>query len=262
MTRSRSLRSIQAAALALITLITGAGLIGCSAAEAASVPSLGATSLDAEVKDMTVLVVGDSLARALGSGMSEVVADHGVTVVNAAVGGCGIMLPTQQMVDGVLTDAGQCNQWPTEWPQLLEHYQPDAVYLTTAFWDAAQQVIDDSGEPKTFDDAEFRDRYAHNVDEALAVLTSTGATVYMDNLAHDVNHEAQVDAVTRNADAGLNVELIDLYGQMCVSVGDCPTWIDGIQVLDETGHPAGESRDRLARFMVNQMAAARSTEAE
>ncbi|GAA3875795.1 hypothetical protein GCM10022381_18110 [Leifsonia kafniensis] len=236
----------------------GITLAGCSAPEGAhtpQAPQLGTASLDPGVKDMTVLVVGDSLARAFGSGMSEVVSDRNVTVVNAAIGGCGIMLPSQQMVNNVLTDATECNQWPTEWPALLEQYQPDVVYLTTAFWDAAKQMIDDSGEPKNFEDAAFRLRYAQNVDQVLSILTSTGATVYMDNMAHDTNYEAQVDAVTRNADAGLTVKLIDVYGQMCVSTGDCPWLINGIKVLDETGHPAGESRDRLARFILNQMKA-------
>lgn len=61
-------------------------------------PGLGDTELNADVRDMTVLVVGDSMAHAMGVGMSDAVekaaADGGearnVTIVNAAMGGCGL----------------------------------------------------------------------------------------------------------------------------------------------------------------------------
>jgi len=52
--------------------------------------------------------------------------------------------------------------------------------------------------------------------------------------------------------ASAQVTLLPLREQMCDST-ECPASIDGIQVLDDTGHPAGQSRDRLARWILNRM---------
>jgi hypothetical protein len=260
--RLSSSRTRMTLALSACAAAIGLALSGCAVAPApatdttpaAKGPQLGSATLSPDVKDMTVLVVGDSLARALGAGMSEVSEGRGVTIVNAANGGCGIMLPIKQMTNGQLDDPYYCNDWPTTWPELVAEYEPDAVYLTTSFWDQAQQVIDESGAPKTFEQPEFRDRYAANVDKAIAMLTAQGAEIFMDNWDRPKNHGAQELAVERNAALGVPISLVDLFHEVCTDT-TCPPVIEGINVKDETGHPAGESRDRQARFILNQIAA-------
>jgi hypothetical protein len=260
--RTKLTLALSASAVAIGLVLSGCAVSPASAPAGSASPSpaftgpqLGAADLTADVKDITVLVVGDSLARAFGSGMSEVSGDRNVTIVNAAIGGCGIMLPSKMVSGDNLVGAENCNTWPAEWPKLVEEYKPEAVYLTTAFWETAPQIIDDSEDPKTFDDDDFRARYQQNVDDAIRILTAGGATVFTDNINQGGMHNQQVEAVERNRSAGLGVELINLYGEMC-SDSECPEFVDGIQVLDETGHPAGESRDRLARFILNEMATA------
>lgn len=233
------------------------GLTGCSAGAGetdSNLPPLGDVTLNEDVRDGTVLVVGDSLAYALGQGMADVVAAgeaRNLTVVNAAIGGCGILLPLEQEIGGTLGPTNpECNEWPTRWAELVQEYQPDYVYLTTSFWDVAPQVFAPGTEAITIDSPEVQDRYVANALEAGAVLTSGGAHLFLDDLNSDEMHEVQSRTVTQASSD--SISLLSIRSQVCTLEG-CPPTVDGIQVLDDTGHPAGESRDRLARWILNSM---------
>lgn len=238
--------------LALMIVLALVALSGCSqggVSGAGNSPQLGDVALSSGTKGLTVLVVGDSLARALGEGMSAVSEGQHVRIVNAAIGGCGLLLPVEQRVEGELkpTDP-QCNAWPDKWPALVKKYDPDAIYLTTSFWDTAQQMIEPNGKEGTLADPEFQDRWLTNATRAIKILSADGATVYFDDLNEPGLHGVQGRAVRESTSA----HLLPLYAQMCADAG-CPPRIGGIQVLDDTGHPAGESRDRLARWILNSI---------
>jgi hypothetical protein len=216
-------------------------------------PTLGSASLNPTVKNETVLVVGDSLARALGNGMSAVTGSRQVTIVNAAIGGCGLLLPVKQRLNGAVTPTNpDCNKWPTAWAELVKQYHPDAVYLTTSFWDAADQVIRPGGAVGNLADPSFQERWVKNAARAITTLQADGAHVYLDDLNPTELHGVQKRAV--DAANSPKVTLLPLYEQLC-SGTNCPAQVNGIQVLDDTGHPAGESRDRLARWLLNEMTA-------
>lgn len=242
----------------LLIVLVVMGLSGCSKQGGESgagslpqnQPQLGDVELNTATKGLTVLVVGDSLARALGEGMSAVTDGHDVRIVNAAIGGCGLLLPVEQSVEGKMkpTDP-HCNAWPEKWPDLVKKYHPDAVYLTTSFWDGAQQMIKKKGDAGTLADPKFQDRWVKNATGAVKLLSAGGATVYFDDLNEPGLHDVQGRAVDENGSA----RLLPLYAQMCTSAS-CPPIIDGIDVLDDTGHPAGESRVRLARWILNSIA--------
>lgn len=201
---------------------------------------------------MTVLVVGDSLAKALGDGMSAVVSSRNVTIVNAAIGGCGLLLPVEQRMNGKLSPTEEeCNSWPTAWAELIQMHQPDAVYLTTSFWDAASQKLTKGGEEGTLDDPVFQDRWAANAHRAIGILGEGGATVYLDDLNPSQLHGVQQRVIEESEESA--AVLLPLHRELCTATA-CPAQIEGIQVLDDTGHPAGESRDRLARWILNRMA--------
>lgn len=245
-----TLRFRRAKKLSVAVVVTLA-LSGCTT-DAPADPALGSAALDSSVDDMTVLVVGDSLAHALGEGMSAVTDSRNVTIVNAAIGGCGLLLPVQQRMNGKLslTDE-ECNAWPTAWPELIETHEPDAVYLTTSFWDAAPQILTQEGDEGTLDDRRFQDRWVENAKRAIGILEARGATVYLDDLNPSQLHEVQRRAVEESSEH--HVALLPLYQELCTA-RSCPSQIDRIRVLDDTGHPSGESRDRLARWILNQMA--------
>src|SRR2546422_917743 len=102
----RIIRSTKAGVLAAVLgAVAGCGHVSGGApalknAAGAIAPPLGTAKLSPEVKGLTVLVVGDSWARNLGVGMANVGKADGNTVVNAAQGGCGIMLPTKDATGG------------------------------------------------------------------------------------------------------------------------------------------------------------------
>lgn len=224
-----------------------------SAASDAVGPGLGDAALGPQTNDFVVLVVGDSLARSIGEGMADVAPANNIKIINAAIGGCGLLLPLEQRVNGKMgaTDP-KCNEWPVKWPELVAEYHPDAVYLSTSFWDAATQVIDSGGDAGTLADIAFQDRWVENATLAIDSLTADGARVFLDDMNSDGLHGVQQAAVAQIGPE--KAAILPLAGQIC-DVSGCPQFIKGVRVMDDTGHPAeGESRDRLARWMLNQMA--------
>ncbi|MFJ8795625.1 hypothetical protein [Streptomyces sp. NPDC102462] len=86
-------------------------------------PPVGDAQLSPAVKGKSVLVVGDSWARYFGDGMTKIASDKNV-IVNAGLGGCGIMLP--DTVQGGKKSQSICLKWPQEWPKYMKQYKPDA----------------------------------------------------------------------------------------------------------------------------------------
>lgn len=223
-------------------------------------PGLGDGELDPSVKDVTVLVVGDSMAHSMGTGMANAVAEaaeaegepRNVTVVNAAMGGCGLMQPVMQPVDGKMQPTyEECNKWPETWASLVDEYNPDAVFLMSSFWDVAPQILEEGGEEVTIADPEVQEHWLAQADKAIAILSANGATVYLENGNSDGMHDVQARAAEANPQTTV---LLNYRGEVC-SDTECPAVIDGVKVLDDTGHPAGESQLRLGTWLLNQMIA-------
>ena len=157
-----------------------------------------------------------------------------------------------------------CDDWDAEWRTLIERSNPNAVFLTTSFWDANAKKLDNADRFRLIYRRDISGPgIAAAVEEGIDILTSRGARVYLDNsvpyLGSDLpSAEAMSETVTSIYEdakkAGKNVGLLDLRGQVCDG-RRCPTSIRGIAVLDETGHPAGESLARLSRWMLNTVSA-------
>lgn len=218
-------------------------------------PRGGDAKLSPAARGKTVLVVGDSWAQYIGTGMSEVTAGDSV-IVNAGLSGCGIMLPYSHA--GKEPPAA-CLEWPEKWPEYMKKYQPDAVLVRTANWDLTAQTITRTGVDITIKNTEFRKRFDKNVDRALGILTQNGTPVYLTNaklasadlkpLTVEMNRAVREVAERHR---GHGVHLLDLAAQLCNDQG-CPEVLNGHKVYDETGHPAPWSRDRLARWILNSM---------
>ncbi|MCO5973372.1 DUF459 domain-containing protein [Actinoallomurus soli] len=259
------IRSIGAGAVAV--LLGGAAGCGHPVAKAppaggaaqAVAPPLGTQGPAPRADGLTVLVVGDSWARNLGVGMANAGRGRGYTVVNAAQGGCGIMLPTKEAPGGRLTETRPaCRTWPEQWPRLVERYRPQAVVLYTAYWDQTPQVID-GGRPRDLGDPVFRQRYQADMDRAIGLLRAHGAAVFVGTAvlgkgaeartAREMNRQVET-VVQRNARRG--VHLLDVRRQLCVS-DDCPARIRGVDVYDETGHPTAPAHDRLGNWILTTL---------
>lgn len=241
-------------------------LAGC-AAETTPPPPFGAATLTPPAKKHTVLTVGDSHAVRFSQGMEQVSGGQ-YQIVNGAYGGCGLMREAQYKLTTYGIDEAQdanhaCDDWDVEWRALITKWNPDAVLLTTSYWDANAQKIDDTGTFRLITDKKFRSVYQKALRDGIDILSANGARVYLDNslpyLGHDMQSaEAMSKAVSEvyaeQKAAGKNVGLLDIRGQVCVDT-TCPSSIDGIAVADSSGHPAGESLARQSRWILNTMAA-------
>ncbi|MBB4790826.1 DUF459 domain-containing protein [Streptomyces nodosus] len=217
----------------------------------AAVPRLGSGSLSPAVTGKTVLVVGDSWSASIGQGMSEVGASRN-TVVNAGLGGCGILLPVGKETPEA------CRKWPTRWPSYLQKYKPDAILLTVGFWDVTPQRL--AGDKEAHDltspahETAFRDR----LNQAISLLTERNTPLYLmtsQQAGHPKYRSSALvmNRVLREASAKHpGVRLLDLRGQLCNDDG-CPQVLAGTQVYDPTEHPTKPARARLANWALNAM---------
>lgn len=218
-------------------------------------PRVGVDALSPAVRGKTVLVVGDSWAGYFGDGMSKVASEKNV-IVNAGLGGCGIMLP--DWIAGKKPPQA-CLEWPVKWPEYMNKYQPDAVLLRTGNWDVVPQEFDGKGVELTIEHPLFRQRFERNMDLAISILTKNGTPVYLTNMVNakggwnkltkTMNREVQ-EIAEKYKDKG--VHLLDLNAELCNANG-CPETLQGHALYDETHHPADWSRDRLSKWILNSM---------
>lgn len=265
----RTLASLCAAATAAALLVAG-----CAAPDREtgrlSQPSrvdrvaehiaLGNASLASRVRGLTLLVVGDSWARNLGVGMADADRDRRNVVVNAGVGGCGLMQPVQIRARGRLVAAPPaCNTWPERWRDLMVKYRPSAVLLEVGYWDGQDsQRLSGQKDVSSITDPAFRRRFDGQIDRAMRILGSGGARVYVPTVidndgATRANSDAMNTAVRAAVRRNSQARLLDLHGQMCNPAKICPADIAGIRVYDETGHPSGPARIRLGAWILNSV---------
>lgn len=217
----------------------------------AAVPPLGSPSLSPAVTGKTVLVVGDSWSASIGQGMSEVGASHN-TVVNAGLGGCGILLPVGKETPEA------CRKWPTQWPSHLEKYKPDAILLTVGFWDVTPQRLARDEEARDLTSPAHETAFRDRLNQAISLLTSRDTPLYL-MTSQQVGHPKYrssalvMNRVLREASAAHpGVRLLDLRGQLCNDDG-CPKVLAGTKVYDPTSHPTKPARARLANWALNAM---------
>lgn len=221
---------------------------------------LGNAALSPGVRGMTLLVVGDSWARNLGVGAATADRDRRNVVVNAGVGGCGLMQPAQVRERGRMVAAPPaCNTWPAHWRDLVAKYHPSAVFLEVGYWDGQDsQRLPGQKDVSSITDPDFRRRFDGQIDRAVRVLGAGGARVYVPTVidndgASRANSDAMNTAVRAAVRRNPEARLLDLHGQLCSPAKVCPAEISGIQVYDETGHPSGPARVRLGAWILNSI---------
>ncbi|MEU6610911.1 SGNH hydrolase domain-containing protein [Streptomyces shenzhenensis] len=207
-------------------------------------PSLGADSVTPFAYGKKVLSVGDSWAVHMEAGMQA--ASPGTYLYKGGHPGCGILLP----VDA----APACNQWPTQWPQMMNDFRPDAVLLMVAQWDTLPQKTAWNAPPRDLSDPTQRQRFTANLDRAIGILSARNTPVYLmnstriqDASGREMNRLLE-DAVRRHA----NVHLLNVRDQLCEG-SICPTYIRGIPVYDVTWHTTPAAEKRLGAWILNQM---------
>ncbi|GAA0315677.1 hypothetical protein GCM10010151_02140 [Actinoallomurus spadix] len=227
---------------------------------------LGDPSPSPAVRGMTLLVVGDSWARNLGVGIANADRARHNVVINAGQPGCGLMQPVRIRRKGTMVAApANCNTWPDRWRDLVTRYRPTAALLEVGYWDGQDsQQLPGQSTVSSISHPAFRHRFDAQIDRAIAILSATGATVYIptviDNTGpartdSDAMNTALRAAVRRNP----RTALLDVHGQLCTAGKICPPEVGGIQVYDETGHLSGPAHDRIGAWILNVIYAGKNT---
>lgn len=167
--------------MALVAALVASALIVDGTRRGLARPAI--VSLQHGGRHLRVLLVGDSIAGTLGVGLARAADASGVTLVNAAAGGCSV---------GVAWDGG----WPAAilgpaattypcqnssqltgyWRSLLLRYRPDVV-VYVARVDTVDQKV--GGRITSILDGPFQPYLENALSEAVGVLSSTGAHVLL-----------------------------------------------------------------------------------
>ena len=130
-----------------------------------------------------VLLLGDSLALTLGTGLRVQAGAWGASLTNQGAVGCDLDPGSVVDIEGSVTAAAQgCAHWPQTWQEEVDRLNPDVVALELGRWEVSDRMIDGSwtriGEPAW-------DRlYASELSSAIRILSSRGAQVVVFTLPY------------------------------------------------------------------------------
>ena len=89
------------------------------------------------------LLLGDSLALTLGTGLGEQSRDWGITLTNKSAIGCDLDPDTTVNVMGTVSPAaGGCPDWRASWTQLVGRERPDVVAVLLGRWECLDRLFD------------------------------------------------------------------------------------------------------------------------
>ena len=132
---------------------------------------------------MQVLLLGDSLALTLGTGLGVRAGAWGVSLTNQGAVGCDLDPGSVVNIEGSVTAAAQgCAHWPQTWHEQVDRLNPDVVALELGRWEVSDRIVDGRwtriGEPAW-------DRiYAFELSTAIRILSSRGAHVVVFTLPY------------------------------------------------------------------------------
>lgn len=258
--RAGRARACVIAAVVCATTLTAQSSSRANSIPQQSDPPLGSPSLPTDVHGLTVLTAGDSWSIDLGNAMIEVdgKTGHRNTIVNGGRGACGLMQPFS--LPGIAAASSpECRVWPEKWQDLVDRYRPSAVVLHSGLMDQLPQVLTENDTPRGATDPIFRARFDAQLDRAIKILGSRGATVFLLTSPavpwdFSIANSGPLNDALRTAAAGHpNTRLLDMHGQLCTGPVTCPEQIDGIKVYDETYHPTEPVLVRLGSWILESI---------
>ncbi len=126
-----------------------------------------------------VLFVGDSVANSTAPGLERLAQREGFVVWNAAIPGCGLAGDTSDIWIGRWEpENGRCHPgWRERWPQHLAEFHPDVVVALFGTHDTFDRRV--NGQMVRFDSPEGTDLALRDLQDAVNVLTSSGARLVL-----------------------------------------------------------------------------------
>jgi peptidoglycan/LPS O-acetylase OafA/YrhL/lysophospholipase L1-like esterase len=164
-------------------------------------PPTAPASPPGQTGPVRVMVVGDSVANSMGPGLERAAAANGLSVWNASVDGCGITQDVgERHVWGWETANPACSPgWRQRWPLQVGQFNPDVVVALLGTDDTFDRRID--GREITFDSPEGDDMTRNELQEAVAILSGSGARVVLLTTPYNVlgwPRRVRVDRSTYN----------------------------------------------------------------
>jgi len=130
-----------------------------------------------------ILLLGDSLALTLGTGLAVQAGAWGASVINQGIVGCDLDPGSVVDIEGSVTAAAQgCAHWPQTWKEQVDRLNPDVVALELGRWEVSDRFIDGTwtriGEPA------WDHLFATELSSAIRILSSRGAHVVVFTLPY------------------------------------------------------------------------------
>lgn len=246
------------------TLAIPAMLVICSAMfwQPAAPPQFGSNALITQGNGgIRLMLVGDSWARNLGIALARIDSMHHMSILNLGKGGCGIADAKFERSEakGDFETPFDCRLWRETWRNTVERVRPEVAILNVGNWDLAPQDFDGTGQFVNACHPQFAERYAKQLDDAIAILSKRGARVFVLTIRDNDGREGSEPdcmnqllraVVTRHESRG--VTLLDQYAQLCAN-HSCPMTDNGEPIYDVTGHLGGKAQERIAMWVLNSV---------
>ncbi|HEX5267255.1 MAG TPA: acyltransferase family protein, partial [Acidimicrobiales bacterium] len=217
-----------------------------------------------------VMVVGDSVAETLASGLTTSARQMGIDLMNDGTLGCGVVRGGPYEYFGAThPDLPECATWPQRWAGLIRAHDPDVVFMVVGRWEVMDRVHD--GTWTRVGDPSFDAYLQSELETAVDVLTARGATVALATAPYYLRGErpdggrwpeddpARVDAFNRliravAAHHPQSVAIVDLGGHTSAG-GRYTPYIDGIEMRYDGVHFTPLADRWLAPWLLPQLLA-------
>jgi hypothetical protein len=121
-----------------------------------------------------VMIVGDSVAASLGTGIAGVQSRAGIVLSNQGYIGCGIARGGATSFKSY-TQPPACLTWPQRWQGLVDNFRPDVTLVLLGRWEVLDRVHD--GQWMHIGEPAFDAYLKSELELATTVLTSKGGRV-------------------------------------------------------------------------------------
>ncbi len=153
------------------TTTAAVAAVTSSTSSTAPPPTIPAVSHPGPVR---VMIVGDSVAASLGTGMAPVQYRAGIVLSNQGYIGCGIARGGATSFKAY-TQPAACLTWPQRWKGLVDSFRPDVTLVLLGRWEVLDRVHD--GQWMHIGEPPFDAYLKSELELGVNVLTSDGGRV-------------------------------------------------------------------------------------
>ncbi len=129
-------------------------------------------------QSVSALLVGDSMALTLGSGLGRDAARWGVDLINRSAIGCDLDPDATVNIEAGPTPAARgCVDWPAKWAAEVRTLKPDVVVIGVGRWEVSDRLVD--GRWTTIGQPDWDRQLRRLLNRAVAVMHAGGARVVL-----------------------------------------------------------------------------------